>query len=295
MVLIHCPAKVNLALSVGGPLLDDPHKRHPIASLMVSLAFGDTLTLTKADVTTFDIHFEDESAPNAQVDWPLEKDLAWRAHRLLEEATGQTLAIEAQFTKRIPTGAGLGGGSSNAANMIVGLCDLFDLKLSHDQLTDIAMQLGCDVAFMVHARPPTSHAIIEGLGEKVQPVRLPSVLHLVLILLPFGCHTGKVYQAFDQQPASAKSVNVAAVQALLLPGAITPDSPFNDLAEPACVVQPPLASVRQQLQKTLDMPVHITGSGSTLFVLTADLAASQTAAQTITQSSGLRAIATQTI
>ena len=193
-----CPAKVNLALSVGPPRPSDG--MHPIASWMVALRFGDTLRLARAADTTFDIRFADDAPVPQPVDWPLEKDLAVRAHALVQQHVGRELPVAAALVKRIPTGAGLGGGSSDAAAVIVGLDRLFRLHLSRAAQLGLAARLGSDVPFFVGVHRGDPSAIVHGVGEHLEPAPLARTLHLVLALPgpALACPTGPVYRAFDE-------------------------------------------------------------------------------------------------
>lgn len=222
----------------------------------------------------------DAPRPSA-IDWPLEKDLAVRAHRLLEQHVGRALPAAMRLRKRIPVGGGLGGGSSDAAAMLAGLNELFELHLATPALAMLAGVLGSDVAFFLDeapgATPGSPHAprpgIVTGLGEKIERVsRVPG--ELVLIFPPFGCPTGAVYKAFDG-PAGAggaraglRDAQVRQVVAAAVAGhRINSSQLFNDLAGPAQAVEPRLSAVRVASREALGAPVHVTGSGSTLFAV----------------------------
>jgi 4-diphosphocytidyl-2-C-methyl-D-erythritol kinase len=298
-ILLHCPAKVNLALSVGAP---QPNGMHPIASLMCSLTFGDELKLEKAKArSSFDIQFvklsEDDDQAMGIVDWPLEKDLAYRALLAVETHVGHKLPIMATIRKRIPAGAGLAGGSGNAAGILVGLNRLYDLNLSTDTLTQLARLLGSDVVFVVHAmQQQLSAAIVSGFGENITPMNLVQVVHMVLIFPPFGCPTGPVYGAFDQLLQNpAKQADLPMVEQLAIKSVIEQHDPFNDLAQAACDVQPDLGTLQQQLADSLQLPVHITGSGSTMYLICPNSHTAQASARRIRAEFGLKTIATRTM
>jgi 4-diphosphocytidyl-2C-methyl-D-erythritol kinase len=297
-ITLLCPAKVNLALSVGAPLANG---MHPIASLMCTLNFGDQLTLSPATgESRFDIQFDklhpDDDTTMGQVDWPLEKDLAYRAWQLTQEQVGRALPIHAVFNKRIPAGAGLAGGSGNAAGMLIGLNQLFDLKLSTQTLAELAQQLGSDVVFVVYAmNEKLNGALVTGLGQNITPIALKSQLHLVLIFPPFGCPTGPVYKAFDQLLENpGKEADLPMVEQLAQKRMIQPEDPFNDLAMAACKVQPELGQLQQDITDTLNHPVHITGSGSTMYMIYSDVESASESAKRIAKTFGLKTIATQT-
>lgn len=298
-IQLHCPAKVNLALSVGAPL---PTGMHPIASLMVTLTFGDDLSLSKTDgPASFDMQFvklaESDEQAMGIVDWPLEKDLAYRALLAMEAYVGRKLPIIATIRKRIPAGAGLAGGSGNAAGILVGLNQLYGLNLTTETLAQIARQLGSDVVFVVHAmQDKLSAAIVSGLGDQIQPLRLAQTLNLVLIFPPFGCPTGPVYGAFDKLLDNPnKQADLPMVIQLAQKANIEPTDPFNDLAQPACVIQPDLAKLQQQITNTLQHPIHITGSGSTMYLISPNAPHAQATAQRIRETFNLKTIATTTM
>jgi len=210
-IMLSCPAKVNLALSVGSP---DERGMHPIASWMAAVTFADAMTLAMAKgESEYDIAFandaEDQpaggtdapanggdaggaSAKSPAVDWPLETDLAYRAHRLLESRVGKPLPVKLTLRKRIPPGAGLGGGSSNAAGMLIGLKRLYDLDIADTALIELGATLGSDVAFAAAAAAGSPSAIVTGLGNELSPARRKQVIHLVLILPPLTCPTAAV-------------------------------------------------------------------------------------------------------
>ena len=307
---LSCPAKINLALSVGSP---DAAGMHPIASWMVAINFSDTMTLEaiESQKSEFDIAYENDDetgAPLGVVDWPLEKDLCFRAHALLQDRSSRPLPCRLRLRKRIPAGAGLGGGSSNAATTLVGLNRLFDLNLDRAALIDISKQLGSDIAFFIAAHEKQTSSLVTGLGEALEPAPRPEgagTIDVVLILPPFGCPTGAVYKAFDEilesgnqgirESERSRTPDISAVRSLASSRTLPQDAPFNDLAEPACMVRPALAAARPQLRHALKRPVHSTGSGSTLFVIAPSALTSKVLARKITATTALRAVATRTM
>jgi 4-diphosphocytidyl-2-C-methyl-D-erythritol kinase len=153
------PAKVNLFLHVTGRRGDGYHL---IESLFAFIDFADTVTLTPTPDGSI-------GRTNDVVGVPAQDDLALRAARLLQQATGTREGVAIRIDKRIPLGAGLGGGSSDAASVLLGLNRLWRLSLSRDELAALSMPLGADVPFFVHGE----NAFVRGIGERVQPVSLP--------------------------------------------------------------------------------------------------------------------------
>ncbi|MCC6579660.1 MAG: hypothetical protein IT440_04405 [Phycisphaeraceae bacterium] len=276
---------------------------HPIASLMVATTFADRLSLSQSlGASRFDLAFEPlnpgDTEPMGVVDWPLEKDLGFRAHQAMEQWVGRKLPVTVTLRKRIPAGAGLGGGSGNAAGMLVGLNQLFQLGATTEQLATIARKLGSDVVYLVHAMQGRPAAMVTGLGDVVQPVDLRTAqTHLTLIFPGFGCPTGAVYKAFDEMAARQTTPPVAdeaRVRAMADAPVIRPEMPFNDLAAPACVVQPRLAQARQQAQDAAGKPVHINGSGSAMYVIADHAGEAADLARRIRDAADLRTLATVT-
>ena len=262
VVVIRAHAKVNLALAVGPPERDGERAGwHPIRTWMHAVDLHDEVRVEHAQATSYAIAWADGSP----VGWPLDKDLGVRAHKAVEAHVGQPLPVALTVTKRIPAGGGLGGGSADAGATLLALDELFALGLGHETLASIAFSLGSDVGFFVDAQPPAP-AIVSGFGDRTD--RLPRTPgEITLICPPFGCATPAVYAAFDaDQPVGPWPERSARVDTLRA-GPLRGDRLFNDLAEPAERVEPRLATLRHTLAERLGEAVHVSGSGSTLFVL----------------------------
>lgn len=268
----HAFAKVNLALSVGPALppsppspCDGPHAGyHPIASWMHAIDLHDEITLAHARETSYDIRWADDQP----VSWALGNDLCVRAHHALQSLAGCDLPATITVRKSIPEGGGLGGGSADAGTVLLGLRDLFALDLDDAVLAACAHALGTDIPFFVDpvawmAEQPPRPALVTGVGDRIERIgRLDQAL--TLICPPFGCPTGAVYRAFDAAPTRA--CDEPRVRSLATPPIRTEDL-FNDLTEPAERVEPRLRLLRNSLADALGVPVHVSGSGSTLFCL----------------------------
>jgi 4-diphosphocytidyl-2-C-methyl-D-erythritol kinase len=269
-VLALAPAKLNLALSVGPPGVD---RMHPIASWMVTVDVCDELLVTRLpeeSLSRYAILWHADAKRRSEIDWSITKDLAVRAHLALERHCDRPLPVQLKLSKRIPVGGGLGGGSSNAAAMLHALNRLFELGLGVDDLAEIASELGSDVGFLVHG----GSAIVEGLGERVERHLTVPDLHVVLAFPEAKCPTGPVYAAFDamlaERPASLDPHRVRRIADAHRDGRLPPDACFNDLAEPAFRTAPILRDDVEELSELAERPVHVSGSGSTLFVVCDD-------------------------
>ena len=290
-----CPAKVNLALSVGPPREDG---YHPIASWMAAVNWGDELTARRCgdkDESGFRRAIADDAPQPQPIDWPLDKDLAFRAHHLLEESTGRQLPIELVVHKRVPAGAGLAGGSGNAAAVLLAVNDLFSLGLSLQDLTEHSRRLGSDVAFLLASMRGSPSALVTGLGEQIEPSPLIDPIHLVLILPPFGCPTGAVYRAFDEQIGTAATLREQRVRELAAGPHLDGTALFNDLAGPAGSVTPALRQTMAILTQTLKLSVHVTGSGAAMFAVAPTAEEAGRIADRITRETGLPTVSTRTL
>ncbi|NJL31892.1 MAG: hypothetical protein HC898_09805 [Phycisphaerales bacterium] len=278
---------------MGAPV--PPKGYHPIASWMSALELGDDLCVERAigKDSSYDLAFTQQCPRKLVVDWPLEKDLCVRAHRLLELHVGRALPVKLTLRKNVPSGGGLGGGSSDAAYTLIAINELFSLQLDQATLLTLALQLGSDVPYFIGVAMGQSSALVTGLGELLEPLPMKSVLTMVLVFPDFGTPTGAVYGAFDKALADpAKQAEANRIRKLAELNPLPHDAPFNDLAEPACNVTPALKSLRAQLQTLSPYQVHITGSGSTMFILTPDIVAAQSLSLRLGEMTRLEKLAT---
>lgn len=263
LITARAPAKLNLALSVGSPEEDG---MHPIASWMVTVDLHDELELKKLppqSQSRFATIWHDEATRKADIDWPFRHDLSVRAHRALEERVGRNLLIQSTLRKRIPLGGGIGGGSSDAAMMLIGLNQLFDLGLERSELADIGGEVGSDVPFLVHG----GSAIVEGRGERVESLPVSPDIHAVLAFPDLACPTSEVYRRFDELQ-TGQTVDPERVRNVAENPSF--DAPFNDLSAPAFDLFPALKKIAEDLGSLAERPAHLSGSGSTIFVLCDD-------------------------
>lgn len=267
-------AKINLALAVGGPT--PPHGYHPICSWMSAIDVFDDVQIERRDghvISEYSVEWAPDAARPTPIDWPIEKDLAVRAHQYVERIAGRPLPVTMIVRKRIPVGGGLGGGSADAGAVLTGLAQIFDdvdLPMAH--IAEVSTALGSDVGYFTQVagmKVPgwPQPAIVEGFGETIE--RLDRFERPLVLFVPeFGTKTGAVYKAFDEKPGGARELKSNLVRELAASGEkVDTMDLFNDLAEPACRAEPRLGELRTHLTKTLCVPVHVTGSGSTLFCL----------------------------
>jgi len=178
---LYAPAKINLSFEIKGRREDGFHE---IETLMAPISLSDRLTI-KPGQTTGDINFscDDSSLPKG------EGNLVVRAARLFQRATKMGSGVEIVLEKKIPHGAGLGGGSSDAAATLLGLNELFETPLNQKDLIELAAEIGSDVPFFILG----SAAICRGRGEIVEPAKVPANFKLLLVKPDFGVPTPWAY------------------------------------------------------------------------------------------------------
>lgn len=261
---ILAPAKINLALTVGPP---GPDRMHPIASWMVTIDLMDEIEITRRDtppMSLYAVAWHEDALRKPDIDWPMSTDLAARAHQALERHVGRELPVRLKVEKRIPPGSGLGGGSADAAAVLRGVNELFELGLTDTELARIGADIGSDVPFQVHG----GSAVVEGLGDRIESHEHLPEIDAVLILPDEQCSTAEVYGWFDDLAEERGEKKMRSEEVKKCAAApITPDTPFNDLAEPALRSSPGLEAIIKAVSELAERPTHVTGSGAGLFVV----------------------------
>jgi len=278
-IRIFAPAKVNLHLAVGAPGADG---YHPVETVLQALAFGDTVTLVPGP-----------PAFSCQPDLGLEADenLAWRAARAMADAFGRDLDVAITVEKRVPAGAGLGGASSDAAAVMVGLAEHWDLDLADEELLRVARTLGADVAFFLEG----GAALYAGRGD-VLLRRLPSLEAAVVLVKPAEpVATSAAYAAFDELGVSARQP-VEPLVAALESGSLRAVSAHlhNAMTASSVALVPAIDDALALLRECPGvLGAAMAGSGSAVFGLCEDDAAAATCARRAAEE-GYWATATRT-
>ena len=176
-ISLKAPAKINLYLRVLGKRNDGYHQ---IETLMQAIDIYDEITLERSD--TIEITCDDPSLP---LD---ESNLAFKAASALQDRF-YFPGVKIDLKKRIPSGAGLGGGSSDAAFVLRGLCRLYGLFPTPEEILEIAAGIGSDVPFFLSG----GQAQVTGRGEIVRSIHLPNHYDIVVIIPPITTSTAEVY------------------------------------------------------------------------------------------------------
>ncbi len=248
------PAKLNLFLHIVGQRADGYHLLQSVFRL---IDFGDELSLKPrqdGQVTML--------TPLPGV--PAEKDLCVRAARLLQQHTGCRLGIDITLKKRLPMGGGVGGGSSDAATMLLALNRLWQLNLPRSELQALALQLGADVPIFVFGQ----NAFAEGVGEVLTAIDLPAEWYVVLTP-PAHVATAEIFKS-RELTRDTKAIKMADFSAVSV-------SHFghNDLQAVATRLYPVIAEYIDWLKTYGD--ARMTGSGACVFAPFDNEAAAQDA------------------
>jgi 4-diphosphocytidyl-2-C-methyl-D-erythritol kinase len=238
-------------------------------SLFAPLDLGDEVEVAVSESTALEVEIELEGASEAI---PADAtNLAYRAAEAFAEDAGLNCRIGLRIEKRLPAGAGLGGGSSDAGAVLRALRDLFPGALDESRLAELALELGADVPFFLDPRP----AMVSGIGERLEALDgLPS-LPVLLANPGVALATADVFRTFAAiQPALTKSAPNRRIPPL--PGTTGPGWTFagaaglsleNDLEPIAVRLCPPIARLQRQIRAAGAQAVGMSGSGATVYGL----------------------------
>jgi 4-diphosphocytidyl-2-C-methyl-D-erythritol kinase len=247
-------AKVNYALDVLG-LRGDGY--HEISTVMQSISLADEVQLRRA-AGGFDLSLEPEEVKIGSQ----ERNTTYLAWKALQGLAGEELPVKVTLRKEIPAGAGLGGGSANAAAVLVGLNELFSLGLRVDELRGIGVGIGADVPFCISG----GTALGQGVGEILTPLPSPPAHRLVVAKPPRSADTAGMYRAYDERETeSMRSVEpvVSALRSGSLP--VLAAAVGNDLAPVTRRFIPEVATLERTLLASGALGASMSGSGTAVY------------------------------
>ncbi len=280
-ITIQAHAKLNLSLRITGKL---PNGYHTLESVMVPLALFDDVTIRLTDTASKDTRIDcltswaKDTAYTTQPPLPQTQDnIATKAARLwLQDETLRTLAtaqdfgaIQIEIQKRIPMGGGMGGGSTNAAAVLNGLTSLLippnKHVQAHDRLLTIGTRLGADVPFLLKSTP----ALCTGIGEIQEPCgwgKEWAQMAVLLIHPGVSIPTPWAYSEWDKQLSTSRTMplNYGNLTEILTHG-------VNDFESIVFPLHPKMREAVQTMKAAGALTSRMTGSGSTLFAVGADL------------------------
>jgi 4-diphosphocytidyl-2-C-methyl-D-erythritol kinase len=263
---IRAPAKLNLTLRVIGRRSDGYHL---LESLVVPISLCDELRIVFLAGPALDVRVQSNLPALASDD----SNLAHRAAVQLLLGIGRSATVEIDLVKRIPIGSGLGGGSSDAAAVLLALNDCLGRPLSRPELAQLGLDIGADVPFFVYGTP----ARVGGIGEVVEPVQLPGPIHAVVCGDGFPLATASVFarvpDSLTKQGPDTRIRDFVAGRASL------ENVLVNDLEAVAAEIHPPILALKAGLVALGASAALMTGSGSALFGVWPDAASAGAASR----------------
>jgi len=242
------PAKINLFLHIVGRREDGYHLLQSVFRL---LDFYDTIHLKPSNDGVIRRVQDIANVPEQQ-------DLCIRAARLLQQHTGCKKGVTIAVDKQIPVGGGLGGGSSNAATVLLTLNRLWDLHLTRAELLTLGLQLGADVPVFIFGE----NAWAEGVGERLQALRLQPAWYAVLTP-PAQVSTAQVFTSFELTRNTIPTTIAAFSESLITRSLFSGASFKNDLESVVCRQYPAVAQCLEWLHQF--SPARMSGSGASVF------------------------------
>jgi 4-diphosphocytidyl-2-C-methyl-D-erythritol kinase len=252
-IRIFAPAKLNLFLEVLGKR---PDGYHEIRSVFHAINLCDEMVIEERKEG---IHL-DCSDPSLPAD---ERNLAWRAAALMQKKAGTSTGVAMRLMKKIPVGAGLGGGSSDASAVLKGLNDLWRLGLSAEELMRMAAELGSDCPYFIRC----GTALCEGRGEIVNPLPSAGRLRFILVCPPIQVSTAEVYKNLSRNDLTDARRDDSILRRAIQTGnwVTIGRELFNRLEGPAFRLFRELEGAKRRLREVCPHGTLMTGSGSALF------------------------------
>lgn len=266
--IIQAPAKINLCLAVKGKRADGYHE---LESVMQKLELADIVRIRVEEGTGISLSCPGSDLPGDAT------NLAWRAARLFLDEAGIDCRVEIVLEKNIPVAAGLGGGSSDAAAVLLALDDLLPINSGEARLLEMGLQLGADVPFFI--KKNLSAALAEGIGERLTSVPGIRDCEVILVKPGFGVSTKWVFDNFALTTNSnpyilapekdCQSGRYSGSDGDFLKQA-GPDGFFNDLESVTVAHYPEIAEIKKSMLADGALVSLMSGSGPTVFGLFTD-------------------------
>lgn len=260
-------AKLNLYLQILNKRKDNFHN---LSTLFCRIDLADTIILRNREDGLIRIKCDSRHVPCGK------KNLCRRAAELLKQEFGLSFGLEIEIKKHIPVGAGLGGGSANAASVLSGLNKYWKLKLSKRKLANLGAELGSDVPFFIYN---TKFALGSGRGDKIKPLVSLKKLKLWFILIypNIKVSTPLVYKEFDSYLPAGRvfseltkprcNVKMLASELLKKGEGIDPECLFNDLEAVTASLYPVVNQVKKVLCGMGLEKIMMSGSGPAVFAV----------------------------
>ncbi len=249
MLSLRAPAKLNLGLRILARRADGYHE---IETVFLPLRLFDEIEVERSETPGIKLDVGEALLPTDR------RNLAGRGAELACQATGLEPALKIRLEKRIPIAAGLGGGSSDAAALILAVEELSGKPLDAATRRGLALQLGADVPFFLDPRPATGR----GVGERLEPIPGVPELWWLLLLLPFPVAAAEAYRAASAELTLPREGS--SIASLLGPSGVI-SSPLNDLETAVARRHPEIGAARRALERAGATVTGMSGSGPTVY------------------------------
>lgn len=272
-IIVTSYAKVNYTLDVLSRRADGFHN---IASVIQTVSLADTITLTRESQPGIRLEC---NAPGVPAD---STNLCWRAAAALFELSRVKAGVHIHLQKRVPSQAGLGGGSSNAACTLMGINALFGLNLTATELQSPAADLGSDVPFFLAG----GTASMRGRGERITPLQDGPPFWFIIVKPPASVSTGWAYGALDALRDRTSARSTRSMEAILANGDVPRivSRMTNDFEQVVCAEVSPIAEAMDDMMMARARSARLCGSGAAVF----GLAFSQAEADAVARSMRLK-------
>jgi 4-diphosphocytidyl-2-C-methyl-D-erythritol kinase len=275
---LKAPAKVNYLLDVIRRRSDG---YHDLRMVMQRVNLCDEISITLTGTPDLSVSCGRKGVPDGP------GNIAWKAARIMLDLAGSQLGATIAITKNIPVAAGLGGGSSDAASVLMGMNELLGLDLSDQRLMEIGVKLGADVPFFIFKKT----ALAEGIGEQLQ--EMPPMPALWVLLVNPGVHvsTAWVYQNLqlttqDELARLPEFFGTAADVCAML---------SNDLESVTIPAFPVIGEIKDRMRSLGAQGAMMSGSGPTVFGIFPDRQSVEAARDALTAGTGWFAAAVETL
>ncbi len=271
IIKLQSPAKINVRLDV---LKKRPDGYHDLRMINTAVSLYDEIECELTERGVEVICENDANVPNG------EQNIVYGVAKEILAYSNKNVGVNIRIKKNIPSAAGMGGGSSNAATVLMGLNEMLKINLSKDKLMQVGLRFGADVPFFIFGGP----AIATGVGEELHKIKKMPKMPLVIITPNLRVPTKWVFEKY--QPANDNKPLISSSEELPVQYA-TKKSLIkylnNDLERVTTEKYPLVNDLKKVLQKTGAMACQMTGSGPTVFGIYATLEEAQAACTKISQ------------
>ncbi len=245
---LSAPAKINYLLDVIGKRSDG---YHTLRMIMQRVNLCDKITLTLTNIPGINVTCNSKGAPDGPA------NIAWKAARAVLDLAETDCGVNISITKNIPVAAGLGGGSSDAASVLMGMNELLHLSLTEQQLMETGTKLGADVPFFIFKKT----ALAEGIGDELTP--LPDMPPCWILLVNPGVHVSTAWVYRSLQLTNKRKLNMLPEFFGSIEDVVSILS--NDLEEVTIPAFPVIAEIKNRLIDMGAVGSMMSGSGPTVF------------------------------